>query len=193
MKCSVVWASKRIRLVLLAVVVLLLGIVGVALALFGREEPARTAIKMLAGSPDLHLKAIEHVATRNGKRQWSLRAESAKVDTKRHETLLEEVSVIFFGQDGVKVYVNADRGIIHTDTSNLDLEGNVRVHTDAYTLQSRRMEYRHGQRKIHALASVRLQGENLLFEGESLWYDLDKQSAEMHGNVQGLIDGNLEL
>ena len=184
-------------MLLISVVVLTIGAV-VGIFIKYRNTPphvqkvGRTAT--MGGKARLALGKIEHTATRNGKKEWTLTAESASMmDGKRKKMLIQKPSVVFFLEDGEKVYLTADRGVLDTVSNNMEAIGDVKVTHKAYVLKTQRLVYLHKKRKILSRNPVKIEGKKFVLRSKSMVYDLDKKTSIFEGRVKGVLYENIIL
>lgn len=133
------------------------------------------------------LDRIHQTATRDGRTEWSLDAESAQYLQNQRKVLLSDLSVTFFLKDGGKVFLTAERGEVATDTNDMQAEGDVVIRNDIYRLETRKVEYRHGPRVIESQTPVKITGRSAELAADGLVFDLNANQLTMDGHVQGRL------
>jgi len=148
----------------------------------------------IASKAKLALGKLQHTATRNGKKEWTLTAESASMmDGEKKKTHIIKPSVIFFLEDGGKVYLTANRGILDISSNNMEAFGNVKVIHKEYVLYTQKLIYLHKVRKILSRDSVKIKGSNFALRSKFMVYDLNKKTSTFRGHVKGLLYENIIL
>jgi len=136
---------------------------------------------------DSQLSAIHHVAKRDGVQEWTLDAASARYEKEKNRTVLEEVSVTFFTEDGATVHVTGAEGILYTDTMNIDVSGNVVVSAGSRELKTRLLHYDHDKRSVFTDTPVVITDEGVRLAGNSMKFSLSKQEGALWGDVEAVL------
>ena len=136
---------------------------------------------------NLSLGKIRQTATRDGRKEWSLEADSANYIEAENKVDLKNLSVTYFLKDNREVYLEADRGILQTVTNDIEFSGNVVIRNDAYRMKTEQLNYEHQQRFIFSKESVRIWGEGTELTAESATYDLNTDKIVLKGNVVATI------
>ncbi len=155
------------------------------------QDSALTAI--IDRNAKLALGKIRHTATRNGKKEWTLTAESASMMDGKKKTHIVNPSIIFYLEDGEKVYLTANRAILDIASNNMEAIGNVKVLHKEYVLYTQKLIYLHKVRKILSRDSIKIKGSNFVLRSKSLVYDLNKKTSIFQGRVKGLLYENIIL
>jgi hypothetical protein len=85
-------------------------------------------LSSIPGNANLTIGEIHQTATRDGIKEWVLRAASAQYIESKKQVMLEELNITFFLKDQQKVFMTAAQGILYSDsfTDNQDTGGNHR-------------------------------------------------------------------
>jgi LPS export ABC transporter protein LptC len=156
------------------------------LAFFGYRRVSNAPELLLSSIKDganLSLGKIRQTSTRDGKREWSLEADSAYYVETKNEVVLKKLFVTYFLEDNREVYLNADRGILHTDTNDIEFSGNVVISNGHYQLRTERLSYNHGQRLIISNDPVQISGDASKLSASSIRYELKANKVVLTGNV----------
>ena len=184
---------KKLSIILLIVILLSLGTV---IAVFMGYRQVSEAPEMLLSSikdgANLSLGKIRQTATRDGKKEWSLEANSAHYIENDNKAVLKELSITYFLNDERRVYLNADHGILDTNTNDIEFSGNVVVKNEDYQLRTERLNYRHEKRLIFTDDPVQISGEAANLKGDTLRYDLNAGKVVLTGNVAAALNPGLE-
>ncbi len=133
------------------------------------------------------LDRIHQTATRDGRTEWSLDAQSAQYLQDVHKVLLSDLSVTFFLKDGGKVFLTAKRGEVATDTNDMQAEDDVVIRNEIYRLETQKVEYRHGPRLIESHTPVKIMGRSGELAADGLVFDLNANQLTMDGHVRGRL------
>ena len=184
---------KKLSIILLIVILLS---VGTVIAVFMGYRQISEAPEMLLSSikdgANLSLGKIRQTATRDGKKEWSLEANSAHYIENENKAVLKELSITYFLNDESRIYLNADHGILDTNTNDIEFSGNVVVKNEDYQLRTERLNYRHEQRLIFSDDPVQISGEAANLKGDTLRYDLNAGKVVLTGNVAAALNPGIE-
>jgi LPS export ABC transporter protein LptC len=156
---------------------------------FNFHEQAETVLTALGDEvANTRLSAIHHVAKRDGVREWALDAESARYEKAEGRTVLEKVSLRFFLEDGKTVHVTGSEGILHTDTMDIDVSGDVVVASGSRQLKTERLRYVHEDRCVFADTPVVITGDGIKLAGNFMRFSLSRRKGTVWGGVEAVID-----
>jgi LPS export ABC transporter protein LptC len=180
--------TKKLSIVLLTVILLAVGMI---VSVFIGYRQASNAPELLLSSikegANLSLGKIRQTATRDGKKEWSLEADSANYMEAENKVDLKNLSVVYFLKDNREVYLKADRGILQTDTNDIEFSGNVVVKNEAYQMKTEHLNYEHGRRIIICDQSIRIWGQGAELTAESAQYDLNADKIVLKRNVVATV------
>lgn len=176
--------TRKLSLVLLTVIVVA---VSTVVAVFIGYRRVSNAPELLLSSiqegADLSLGKIRQTASRDGKKEWSLEAETADYMEAENKVHLKNLSVTYYLKDNREVYLKADRGILQTVTNDIEFTGNVVIENEAYRMKTEHLNYEHAKRFIFCREPVRIWGENAEITGESATYDLNADKIVLKGSI----------
>ena len=177
--------NKKLSLILLAVILVAIGTIA---AVFIGYQRVSTAPELLLSSikegANLSLGKIRQTATRDGKKEWSLEADSAHYLENDKKAVLKNLLITYFLDDNREVYLEAEEGILQTDTNDIEFSGHVVIRNEDYQLRTRRLSYEHGPRVIFSNDPVKISGEAMQLSANSIKYDLNKNKITLTGNVE---------
>jgi LPS export ABC transporter protein LptC len=184
----------KLKILLLATIVIALSAV-IAIYIQFRSETNVVKPEVESDEPDamLSVNKIQQTATRDGKKEWSLEASSGHYLDETRQLLLKEVKVTFFLKDQNEIILLADEGTLSTDTSNIEVSGNVILKNDEYSLLTENLNYVHDQRVLYSKAPVRISGASAELAAKSLSFELDTKRLTLDGGVATTIDENFAL
>ena len=185
---------KRIKLFLSVVIIGCLAIIVAVFMGYRRildKQEDLTAV--FQNDVNVSVDKIHHVATKDGKTEWSLDARTARVKNDKNEVILEDISAVFFREDGTKVYLTGDEGLLKTDSKDIEVKGNILVKNKDYRLKTEKLHYNHKKRVIICEVPVKLSGSSFQLTAETMSIDLNTQKAVLEGRVKGTIHEKISL
>ena len=184
---------KKPSIILLIVILLAIGTV---VAVFIGYRTVSNAPEMLLSSikdgANLSLGKIRQTATRDGKKEWSLEAGSAHYMENEKKAVLKDLFITYFLEGDRKAYLNADQGILNTDTNDIEFSGNVEIRNEEYRLKTEQLNYEHKRRFIFTNNRVNISGDTAELSADSATYDLEADKIVLTGNVEAAISSNFE-
>ncbi|MDQ1330230.1 MAG: lipopolysaccharide export system protein LptC, partial [Thermodesulfobacteriota bacterium] len=136
---------------------------------------------------------IHQTSTKNGVVEWNLEANSASYNQDNKEASFEDLSVTFFTKDNLKVVLTADKGILKTESSDIEVIGDITVKNDDYVLKTGKINYDNKKRVIFSGVPVEISGKSLNLVAGSMTIDLNTNKAELSGDVEGIIGDDIAL
>jgi len=187
-----VWSRlKKTKKLSIFLLIIILSAVGMIVSVFIGYRQISTAPELLLTSikegANLSLGKIRQTATRDGIKEWSLEADSANYMEAENKVDLKKLAVIYFLEDNREVYLEADQGILQTDTNDIEFSGNVVIRNDEYQMKTEHLNYDHGQRIIICDQSIRIWGQDGEIKAESAKYDLNADKIVLKGNVVATV------
>ncbi len=180
----------------IALVLVILVTIGTVAAVFIGYRRVVTAPEQLLSSikegANLSLGKIRQTATRDGKKEWSLEAGSAHYVENEKKAVLKDLFITYFLKDNREIYLEAEEGILKTDTNDIEFSGNVVIRNEGYRLKTRRLSYEHERRLIFSNNPVQVSGEALNLSARSLEYNLNLNTILLSGNVEASISRDLD-
>lgn len=171
---------------------------GVVLSFFFGYRTVSNPRKLFLSSlvPDDATIAIDRVhqtSTKNGIREWSLDAVSAQYIEKDRLAVFDELSMIFYMENGKLVKLSADKGYLNTDTRDMRVDGDVIADDGEFKLLTETLSYEHGPRVLVATKPVQILGSVFRLSAGSASYDLSSQKTVFEGFVKGTIFDKFDL
>ena len=186
--------SKKLKLILLSVILIAAGIVVVVYLAYQRLSNApELLLSTIQEGAYMSIGKIHQTATRDGKREWSLEAASAHYMEDKKQVVLNELSVIFYLEDGSEAYLTADRGVLNTASNDIEVSGNVVIKKDTYQLSTDKLNYQNKIRTIFARVPVLITGKDARVTADSASFDLNTKKIRLKGNVDSTVSENSAL
>jgi LPS export ABC transporter protein LptC len=180
--------TKKLSLILLAVILLTLStIVAVFIGYRRVSNAPELLISSIKDGANLSIGKIRQTATRDGRKEWSLEANSAQYMETENKVILKELSVTFFLENGGEVYLEADQGTLQTETNDIEFSGNVVIKNKDYRMKTERLNYRHDRRVIFSNVPVHISGDSAELSADSVSYDLNVDKIVLTGQVEATL------
>jgi LPS export ABC transporter protein LptC len=185
---------QRIRLIRW---LLFLAMAGAVIAIFvglkvrsARESLPAIAAGVTSVDGNLTLNNFEYRDVKKGNARWSVWADTATYFDDRKETILDQVKAIFFLKDGGQVELLGERGVLHTDTNNMEISGNVGVTFGKdYKVTTDRLLYDRDKELIYTNAQLVLKGPALTTKGQGMRFEIEKKSVSILRHMGTKLEG----
>lgn len=154
-----------------------------------RERAPEELIEALPKNVDVALKGIDYTETRNGVRRWHLLADSADYNVTDGYTLIRDVFMTFFDEQGEQIAtLKAQTGELHTESKEVTARGEVVLESvRGYVFYSDYLDFFEAGRLITTDAPIRILSDNLELTGTGLKFDVDKHAYQVLGQVKARI------
>jgi LPS export ABC transporter protein LptC len=185
---------KKIKIFLLATILITLGgVIGIYIGF--RQDSTFSELVPESVEPDATLSVgkIQQTATRKGKKEWSLEANSAHYIKNRNQMVLKDLTVTFFLKDNSEVTLVADQGILETESNDIEVSGNVMANNNDYKLLTEKLSYAHKRRILYSRLPVTISGTSTQIVADSISFDLNSKKLTLEGSVEATITKNFKL
>ena len=180
--------TRKLSIFLLIIILLAVGmIVSVFIGYRQVSKAPELLLTSIKEGANLSLGKIRQTSTRDGKKEWSLEADSANYMEVENKVDLKNLSVTYFLEDNREVYLEADQGILQTDTNDIEFSGNVVIRNEAYQMKTEHLVYQHGRRIIYCDQAIRIWGQGTELTADSAKYDLNADKIVLKGNVVSTV------
>ena len=184
---------KKPSIILLIVILLAIGtVVAVFLGYRTVSDAPEMLLSSIKDGANLSLGKIRQTATRDGKKEWSLEAGSAHYIENEKKAVLKDLFITYFLEGDRKAYLNADQGILNTDTNDIEFSGNVEIRNEEYRLKTEQLNYEHKRRFIFTNNRVNISSDTAELSADSATYDLEADKIVLTGNVETAISRAFE-
>jgi len=153
------------------------------------QDPVKL-ITSIHQNASLAIGNVHQVSTRDGVKEWILDAKSAHVVDESKQLMLEDVTVVYFLNNGKEVQLTANRGILKTETKDIEVTGQVVLTYADYTLETEQMNYDHERRILFSTTPVKIIGNAANLTADSMKYDLTANQTWFQRNVEVLLREN---
>lgn len=186
--------TNKIRILIVAVICICCATI-VTVFLYYRRLPdqARDLVSSIPAGADLTIADIHQTATRDGRKEWSLDATSARYLNAEKRVILTELSMTFYLENQQDLQLTADSGVLLTESKDVEISGNVVVKSNDARLKTQDLRYRHEQRMLTSLSPVEISGDAYRLTAERMQIDLNTNRAIFEGNVSGAFIEDFSL
>ena len=154
-----------------------------------QQQSPEEILSMLPEDIDLALEDLHYTQSEDGQRRWTLDADKAEYQGDSSLATLDVVKLLFYdtGQFG-DLTLQANRGQLAQETSQVDVWGNVRVTTErGDQLFTERLHYDDKVRQLSTADPFRLLSSQLELTGIGLQLDIDQGRMLVKENVWMLL------
>lgn len=149
--------------------------------------------KEIATDALMTLIGVHQTATKEGKVQWELDADSARLETENGRMILTGPKVDFLMEDGSKVHLTALKGVLDTRTNDMAARGQVHVRNEHYELETEHLKYEHQARVLNSKSPVRITGPAFDLRADRMTYNLEESRAYFDGRVEGNLNAGFDF
>ncbi len=189
------FTQKKLKIILVLILVLIVS--GLCATYFYKKFSSRTIlIKKLKidSKAALVLNSMHQTSTKNGIKEWTLDASSAKLLRDKNKAVLEDVSIVFFMKQSQKIFLSSKHGTLNTKTHDMTFSDHVNAKFNGYTLQTHTLHYNEKRHIIYTMDHVRINdGHDSVIDGDSLTIDINKSKTVIKGNVKGVFSEKSDL
>ena len=187
--------TKKVKLLLVSIILITIGVTGVVFINYRQAMNTRSSGITSSKGDDasISIGQVHQTATRDGVKEWSLEARSAHYIEEERQAVFDDLSVFFFLKNNKQVHLKADRGILTTDSNDIEVTGNVEMQSDTYRLSADNLHYAHDQRIIFTKVPVKIVGNSFDLVADSISLNLGTNRTLLEGNVKGIFSGNIRM
>jgi len=188
--------TKKLKLLLVSIILITIGVTGVVFINYRQAMNTNSRSRSIStpqGDASISIGKVHQTATRNGVKEWSLEARSAHYIEEERQAVFDDLSVFFFLKNDKQVFLKADRGILSTESNDIEVTGNVEMKSDFYRLNAENLNYAHDQRIIFSKVPVKIIGNSFDLVADSISLNLGTNRTLLEGNVKGIFSGNIRM
>ncbi len=185
---------KKLKLFLLAFIVIALTVLIAVFINYRRilENPEKF-ISSLPVDANLSIGKIHQTSTKNGLKEFTLDAASAYYTASNKVVILNDLSVTFFLKNNQKVYLTANKGILETDSKDIEVTGNVVMKNENSNLFTEKIQYKHSRHLLLSRLPVRIIGNAYQLTADRMSLDLNTNKTVFEGRVEGAFSENFTI
>ncbi|HOD34629.1 MAG TPA: LPS export ABC transporter periplasmic protein LptC [Syntrophales bacterium] len=175
---------------------MLLGGLCIALAAFwmiGRaleqqETVKEDALKILTDDADVHIQNAHYTEVTDSGTIWEIDAESVRFVRKDNLAYFDKVRIKLTMKDGQSYVMRGDKGLLHTDTRNAELQGDVNVTSSTgWRFDTAALKYSDADHVIRADRDVKLQSSTLEIQGVGMSVHLNTEEVRLSSRVNAVL------
>ena len=136
------------------------------------------------------LGTMRQTSTRNGIKEWTLDATSARILKEEHLAVLEDVSVHFFLTNGGEIHLTSRSGSIDTETQDMTFSDTVVVRHQDRRLETDQLQYEKKRHIIYSTTPVVLTTPQAKLTADQLTVNLNAHVVHLKGNFEGFFSEN---
>ncbi len=133
------------------------------------------------------LGVMHQTSTRNGIKEWSLEAASARILKQEHLAVLTDVSVHFFLTGGDEIHLTSRAGTLDTEKHDMTFSDTVVVRHQDQVLKTDRLQYEKKRHIIYSLNPVVLTSPRAEMTANELTLDLNTHVVRLTGDFKGFF------
>ena len=185
---------KKLKLFLLSIIFVALGVTLTVFVSHRRIlEKEENIVSGIQSKANISIGKVNQTATRNGIKEWSLDATSVNYIAKKNQAIFQDLSITFYLKDKTEVYLTANKGILKTDSNDMELFGNIVVKNSKYRLKTENLFYRHNKRIIFSKVPVKVTGAAFDLAADSMSLNLNTNKTMFEGKVEGILSESVRL
>ncbi len=179
--------KKTIIISSIVVVLIAILITAVAIIKINVNKP-RNLLKAL---PDVDLKIKGFVYTEVGEAnvKWEVKAETATYNKKQNLAVFDRVQIKLTTSDGKVFIMKGDKGLMFTDTKNIEIKDNVVIISDAGDrFSTDHLSYSDAEKKFYTDAPVTMENKRMKITGVGLTLLMNTGELNLSSLVKAKIN-----
>lgn len=186
--------QKNLNIFLISIIILIFGGVGIVFFQYRHVlEKNDIRVSIVESKANVSIGRAHQTATRDGRKEWSLDAASADYMDKKNQAIFKDLTLTFFLKDNTEVYLTANRGILKTDSNDMEIKGDVVVTNTSYKLRCENLHYAHKKRIIFSKVPVNIIGDSFKLVADSMSLNLNTNRTLFEGKVKGIFSVGIKL
>jgi len=189
---SATMATKTIKIALIAIIIVTVSItIGYYV---GKRQitSIKEAVNEVEKDAAISMDNIHQEETRDGKKEWMLDAASVEYNIPKKQAVFKDISLVYFLKDGKKIYLTAKNGILHRESKDIEIYGDVFVKNEDYKLRTETLFLDNKTRKISSRAPVKIYDGSSILNAQSMSIDLNTNNLTFSG-VRGEFTGDMSF
>jgi LPS export ABC transporter protein LptC len=184
--------KNKIKQILISLIVVSLLVV-ILIFITDRQSTDMSDNISLHKSADIAIDKVQQTAVRDGIKEWTLNAASAKLTDTQKQAVFEKPAVTFFLKDGKTLSMTAKHGTVETDSNSIEAKGKVLLTQESYRLETEQLRYENDKRTFSADLPVSVSGQDIHLSADAMSYDINTNQLFFKGNVKGIFSENFSL
>jgi len=177
--------------------VVLLGGLCIAIAVAGwmigralekEENGKESTLKILTDDTDIHIQNAHYTEVTDSGTVWVIDAASVRFVRKDNLAYFDKVSIKLTLKDGQSYTMKGEKGVLHTDTKNAELQGDVNVTSSSgWRFDTAALKYFDADQVVRADRDVKLQSEKLEIKGVGMSVYLKTEEVKLSSKVNAVL------
>jgi LPS export ABC transporter protein LptC len=178
----------NIRNLLALAILVLAGTLTIVVVRNFRGAAPEEVIESLPRNVDLSLQEINYTETREGRRRWTLAADSAAHNVGDGITRIENIHMTFYDEDRGDMVLTARSGEMKSASHEVTVRDNVVVRSpQGYALFTDSLRYREADRVIRTDKPVRLVSDKMEVTGIGMRLDIQDRTLALLSNIEARL------
>ncbi len=163
--------------------------VGLLVRGFLQQSKVEMALDVIELLPNVaqRIQDFHRVKINNGRKVWEVSAKEARYFEDDGVVAVQDPVVAVFFEEGRTISMRGRSGKVILDGSDVDrveVEGEIDVQLDEYTVRTELAYYEAGSDRIHAPGSFRVESSQIEFDGVDMEVDLGEQRLRVSEKVR---------
>lgn len=181
--------SKR-KVIILSILVFMtvLSLAGISIIKSIISKP-ENILKILPPQADLQIKDFVYTEVGESNAKWEVKAKTALYDKKQNLASFNEVEVKLTTAEKKVYFMRGDRGKMHTEKKDIEIEGNVLIISDADDrFKTDYLKYSHAEKKFFTDALVTMENKRAKISGTGFVLFMDAGELKLLSSVKAIIN-----
>lgn len=179
---------KALRTALLGVLLATCGVIAYFLMQPSGYRFSAGDVSFRGSDADLDIDGMHVVQNAEGVKEWELWADSAKVYRGKDITVLKNLRLRFYPNDGAPADVSARQGTMENKSRNMRISGDVVIlDSSGVSMKTDSLYFRPGEKRIDSDSRVLIEGDRFRLSGTGLQGRTDIGHYELREKVSATI------
>jgi LPS export ABC transporter protein LptC len=179
--------KKRI-VVITGLIILVISVAAIVLFMESRKSSPIPLLNVMSDKVDLQVKNINYTDVGDSGLKWEIKADSAKYIKSENLAMFDRVRVKLIMSDGKTIVMTGDKGILNTNTKDMEITGNVEVVSDrGDRLTTDILKYSGSERRIYSEVAVTMENARMQVRGMGMSLSLEDKDVALLSRVKADI------
>lgn len=177
---------KRTVLILAILAAVLSLSVFLAIRMIGKS-PEKALLKILSDKVDLEVRNVRFSEVGDSGMNWEIIADTARYQKKENLAIFERMKVRLVMSGGETYVMTGDRGLFHTASRDMEIEGNVVIVSEnGNRLLTDRLRYRNAEKRIESDRPVVMENRTVRISGVGMIFSLEQKKVSLLSQVRAV-------
>jgi LPS export ABC transporter protein LptC len=179
---------KKKIVVITGVIILVISVAAIVLVMESRKSSPIPLLNIMSDKVDLQVKNINYTDVGDSGLKWEIKADSAKYIKSENLAMFDRVRVKLLMSDGKTIVMTGDKGILNTNTKDMEITGNVEVVSDrGDRLTTDVLKYSGSERRIYSEGAVTMENARMQVRGMGMTLSLEDKDFALLSKVRANI------